>query len=93
MLELRKDIILPGQYFRAGQRLAREEWLKLFPHLYFQGDWDEWFLDPVKVTFQPSDIIEKLVDEIFESRNLKSITYKQAAAECVRKYIQFNQNL
>lgn len=93
MLELRKDINLPGQYYRAGQQETKDEWLKLFPHLYFQGDWDEWFIDTAKEPDEPRDVIEKLVNEVLEKYGLRSISYKQAAAECVRKYIQFNQNL
>lgn len=86
MLELIKDIQLPGEYYRAGQQKTRGEWAALFPHLHFQSEWDRWFIDLDKPNDAPQDEIREIVEQIFNERLLYSISYKEAAVECVTRY-------
>jgi hypothetical protein len=91
LFELKKDVTTPGGYFRAGIQKTRPEWEKFFPgsfdRIILTGD--EWFIDlskPLPVP-DPLPLTTQIVDEVFAERGLRSISYKQAAQECIERYV------
>lgn len=83
----------PGCYLRAGTRKTKEEWKVIFPNANIE--WErEWFIDlsQKEPTFK-KEKLDEIVDEIFESKGLHSLTYKEAAREvAVRFYNYKKQN-
>lgn len=90
MFELKKDIKMPGHYYRAGQQQTKEEWLQIFPD-GFDFDWRDWFIDLKALEdsqYQPINLIQELVNEIFDRKGLHSISYRQTACICVEQYLK-----
>ena len=89
LFELKKDINTPDCYIRAGKRKTKEEWEQLFPKAFQFFCNDEWFIDLTPKEEQPKyekSIVEKLVDEVFDSHGLLSISYRKAAVMCCIEY-------
>jgi hypothetical protein len=89
MYELRKDIFTPSGYIRAGVKKTSREWEAIFPICNCSGN-TEWFIDiqnkPVEFFDAPEAVI---VNYIFNKHGLASISYKQAALECLSKYKRY----
>lgn len=90
--ELRKDINGPQGYFRAGLQKSRNEWEKLFPKSFTNSLYkDEWFVLVSDVDEDKDPLNEYLViKKVFEEQGLHSITYKEAAAKCMRIWADKN---
>lgn len=91
--ELRKDISLPGRYFRAGQQRSKSAWKALFPDA-FKFDERDWFIDIAAVEEAKKDsrsVKQIIVDEVFARHELKSLSYKEAAMECMTRYAKLRQ--
>lgn len=88
--ELKQDIRLPGAYIRAGERKSKAQWEASFPNAFRWGenDWKEWFIDlsEGKKIISASPTIIEIVNTVFERRNLHSLSYKDAAIECIAEY-------
>lgn len=87
LYELKKDVNMPGRYWRAGAKKTEREWKIIFQiKENWPFSWEaEWFIDlRVKPELAKDEILE-LVSEIFSKRELHSITYKEAACTCVRE--------
>jgi hypothetical protein len=88
MFELKRDIQMPGHYYRAGQQQTKEEWLQIFPD-GFDFDWKDWFIDlSIEETKNNPNLISDLVNEIFEAKNLHSISYRNATCIYVEQYLK-----
>ncbi len=87
LYELRKDVWMPGTYWRAGCQKSEKDWKQIFGIPEGQPmSWEkEWFIDLRPVEAQPQDEIRELVKEVFTKHNIHSITYMDAACECVRE--------
>ena len=86
LYELKKDVQIPGHYWRAGIRKTEKEWKEIF-HMSddYPFQWErEWFIDLRPQQEQPTDGVADIVDEVFEKEGLKSISYKEAAAKAIR---------
>jgi|SRR5882762_436127 len=87
LYELRKDVNMPGAYWRAGDQKTEKEWKEIFgiseSHPFH---WESsWFIDLRPAEKQPKDKIYELVRTIFEKHDLHSVSYREAACECVRE--------
>ena len=86
--ELIKDISLPNKYYRAGAIKLKSEWEALFPGC-FDFFSREWFIHLSTISKQPNNILsleETIVNTVFHSLNLHSISYKQAAVRALVEY-------
>jgi hypothetical protein len=88
LLELRKDIKLPNGYYRAGQRLSKQEWEKLYPGTFINyGNCSEWFINLSEEQKKPVGRYPNvIVNQVFEEMELRSISYNQAAVEACSRY-------
>lgn len=84
MLELKRDIITPNSYMRAGVKKTKEEWEKLFPHC--SVNLNDWFVSDSDEKINDNDLAWHIVDAIFEENGLTSIAYKQAAVKACIEY-------
>lgn len=89
--ELRKDINTPNGYIRAGTRKTKAQWEVLFPESFTWGDHYEWFIDCSKPVTEPYErsVEEQIVHDVFQSRGLQSISYKEAAIGCIDQYKRY----
>lgn len=87
LYELRKDVSMPGTYWRAGCRKTEKDWKQIFgiPEGHPMHWERDWFIDLRPLEEQPKDEIQELVKEIFARHNIHSITYKETACECIRE--------
>lgn len=87
--ELRKDIRTPNRYIRAGERRTKEEWSKEFPNA-FTLELKEWFLDLSSIGSERHvrSQARKVVDEVFHSHDLHSVSYKMAAVVAIERYVK-----
>lgn len=86
LYELRQDVTMPGHYWRAGIKKTKKEWMNLFNINSFQFGWaTEWFIDLSPKDAEEVDRVKQIVKEEFNRQNLISITYTEAAENCVRK--------
>lgn len=94
MYELKKDISTPSAYFRAGEQRTKEEWEKEFPDC-FAFHSNEWFIDLTEKTKPAREVDElwKIVNEVFDKMELRSISYKNAAKKCIELYIKKKESL
>lgn len=94
IFELRKDISTPGGYWRAGTRKTKKEWVELFniaSYLFDHKNYNEWFIDPLEVIEEfELDDLSKIVNEVFGRKELRSISYKDAAKEVARIYLKLH---
>ena len=86
LYELRKDVDIPGNYWRAGLQKTEKEWIEIF-HMYpLHFQWcQDWFLCLTPPDPEKTDRVREIVKEVFSDKGLKSISYKEAAEECVHK--------
>lgn len=94
LLELKKDINIPGQYVRAGAVKTKKEWKKLFPGAFkfdtgetYQNH--EWFQNKslsIKKDEGRPNLQREIVSRIFSRHGLMSMTYKDAAVACLKSY-------
>lgn len=92
MYELIKDVFVPGAYYRAGTQHTQAEWIAIFPTAFKNGDGSNFFIDlssPIKKEEQ--DIITDIISEVFGRAGLHSISYREAARECMLKYKEINK--
>lgn len=90
LYELKKDIVGPHQYIRAGHRKSSQEWLATFPQLRMKdGEWDDWFIE-VKAppAPDPKDIIAGTINNVFSRHGLHSVSYKDACKEVVHHILR-----
>lgn len=86
LYELRKDVQMPGAYWKAGIKKTEKEWREIFHMGESQYKWSsEWFLDLTPVKRPEHDRVKQIVEDIFIRENLFSISYKEAAIEAVHK--------
>lgn len=86
LYELRKDIVLPNGYYKAGEIRNKLEWEKLFPNS-FQFSNHEWFIPLAEIKPESRlDAETKIIDKVFSDRGLFSMSYKQAARECIEQW-------
>lgn len=86
--ELKKDISTPSIYMQAGIRKTEEEWEAAFPDSFAFCANSEWFIDvttPMDEHQQHTMELE-IVNSVFTKRGLKSLSYKEAAHECLKQY-------
>jgi hypothetical protein len=88
-LQLKKDVKIPGRYFRAGETGTLEQWETIFAAKILKSDIDEWFIDMNKIK-QPEkqETLTKIINEVFESHGLYSMSYKHAAKVVALKYAE-----
>lgn len=88
ILELKKDIVLPGQYIKAGTQRTREDWLERFPKIA-DWDWKDWFinLSELPPPAKEVDLKRQVVNELFDAHGLHSVSYKAAAVEAIELYL------
>lgn len=94
LLELKKDINVPGEYVRAGTIKTKKEWKKLFPSAFLFDTYEtfqnhEWFINkslPIKKYDGKPNLQREIVHKIFSKRGLMSMTYKEAAEACLKSY-------
>ena len=86
ILELRKDILFPGLYIRAGKQKTKMQWEKIFPDAFQHGSNNEWFIDIYHYETPQIDLEQKIVNEMFKHHGLHSISYNQIAVKCIKKY-------
>ncbi len=91
LYELRQDINTPAHYIRAGKRATEEQWKERLGD--FNMRWcSEWFIDTsIKEDNDSRDNLTMLIDEVFESKGLRSISYKEAAKEVAELWLKQNQ--
>ena len=90
LFELRKDVSMPGQYFRAGLRKPLWEWERAFGAL-IDPDIREWFFDVEEEAKKPvpePHLKITVVHEVFEAAGLNGIAYKNAAHDCIDEYLK-----
>lgn len=90
LYELRKDIVAPDEYMRAGHRKSSQEWLAMFPKLTFGSlAWKEWFVE-VKTPPPPNpkDTIAAVINRTFDKHGLHSVSYKDACKEVVHHVLR-----
>ena len=84
--ELKKDISTPNGYIRAGVVHTESEWQELYPKCSCYGN-SEWFISLDKSSIQvDSSIEDTIIKDVFSRLGLRSISYKQAALECMMMY-------
>jgi hypothetical protein len=85
--ELKKDVSMPGEYHRAGRILTGKEWAEIFPRMADMA-WNEWFIDTSMVKEKTSslDMADNIINDVFFRKGLHSISYKEAAKECIIQY-------
>ncbi len=87
--ELKKDIVLPGGYYRAGTKKTAKQWQKEFGKITLDKE-PEWFIDISKAQDkQEPSMLNAIIDEIFKQHGLYSITYKEAAAHVAVRYANY----
>lgn len=89
LYELKKDIISPEGYLRAGITKTKSEWVTLFPSS-FSANFiiAEWFICVEGIEEQTTvnpDIIT-IVRDVFVQRGLRSVSYEMAAVRCIEIY-------
>lgn len=87
--ELKKDVSMPGRYWRAGAKKTEAEWKKEFgikPDYPFQWCMD-WFIPPPEEPNYHIDEVKEVVKSVFDRQQLHSITYREAAEECCREVL------
>ena len=87
--ELLKDISTPTTYIRAGVTFTGWEWELRLPGSMATLEYSFWFKDideepPIPACFLTEK--EKLINEVFARKGLKSISYKQAALEALNEW-------
>jgi hypothetical protein len=84
--ELKKDVVMPNGYIKAGEIKKKSDWERLFPKSFHYG-FNEWFI-PVKQDAVPSSdtACDNIVNKVFAEKGLYSLAYKQAAKECIKIY-------
>lgn len=87
--ELKKDVVLPGKYYRAGLIKTAKQWQKEFGKIILDSE-SEWFIDLSKVdTTQEPTMLNSIIDEIFKDHGLRSISYKEAASMVAVRYANY----
>lgn len=92
ILELKKDIWTPGCFMKAGIRKTKKEWERLFPDANI--DWEtEWFIDLSEQKEEvKKNMLDQIVDDVFTSKGLHSITYKEAAKEVANRFHNYKKS-
>ena len=87
--ELRKDVLMPGQYFRAGEMKTLWEWERAFGPI-LDPDIREWFFDVEEAKkFVPEPHLKiAVINEVFQAAGLNSFAYKNAAHDCIDEYLK-----
>lgn len=91
LFELKKDIQIPGQYFRAGERKSKESWEAIFPHSFSAFVTSDWFIDLSKhrqkhYSEDNMPLERMLVDNYFDKVSLYSLSYREAAYKVLLQY-------
>lgn len=91
LYELKKDVRMPGSYWRAGIIKTETEWKEIFDFRVI--DWEmEWFIDRSKVEEpEPVDVLGEIIKHVFKSKHLHSITFKEVAREIAERYRTYLQ--
>lgn len=88
MYELKKDISTPNGYRRAGERNTKEFWEALFPDCFHFSS-NEWFINLSEaIEVSPCSAETIFVSKVFDKMELRSMSYKEAAAKCITQFIR-----
>lgn len=88
LFELRKDIVTPNIYLRAGKKATMKQFETVLGKIS-KYEHSEWFIDLSEANKkkETKDIqLYKLIDKIFREHGLYSITYKQAAVKAAKAW-------
>lgn len=89
--ELRQDIWTPAFYIKAGKRGTEAQWKERLGD--FNMSWSsEWFFDVSEQKNEPRiDELNELINTVFKSMGLNSLSYKSAAREVAEEWLKQNK--
>lgn len=91
LYELRKDAWTPSGYWRAGIKKTKKDWQKEFNNENLIM-WNDWFINTSEVIEKkPVNELYQLVNDVFKSKGLNSISYKEAACEVAELWLKQNK--